>query len=128
MTVRVDDSEVRRLSADLGRVPSRVVPAVDQVMKRGAQNVKEAMAEDASGHATFPHFPRSISYDREPSPRGVSYEIGPDKQRTQGALGNILYFGTSDTGPVLDIEVGIRAEAPRLESHLADVSVRVLGL
>lgn len=125
--VRIDDSEVRRLGADLGRIPAKTVPAVDQVMKKGANNVKETMRADASGHPTFPHFPRSISYDRVLG-RGIGYEIGPDKDRPQGALGNILYFGTSRNAPVLDIDHGLTEEAPRLEKHLGELAAGLLGM
>lgn len=125
--IRVDDSQVRRLSQELGRVPARTIPAVDAVMKKAADNVKKTMAADASGHPRFRAFPRSISYDRKLG-TGIEYEIGPDKDRTQGALGNILYYGTSNNPPVLDVEVGIRDEAPRLEKNLGDVAAGLLGL
>lgn len=125
--IRIDDSEVRALAADLGRVPARTLPAVDAVMKRGAQNVKETMRSNAEGHASLPHFPRSITYDRKLG-TGIEYEIGPDKGQSQGPLGSILYFGTSRHGPVLDLEVGIRDEAPRLEKHLGTVAAGLLGM
>lgn len=125
--IRIDDSEVRALAADLGRVPAKTLPAVDAVMKRGAQNVKETMRSDAEGHASLPHFPRSITYDRVMG-TGIEYEIGPDKDRMQGPLGSILFYGTSRHGPVLDIEVGIREEAPRLEDNLSKVAVGLLGM
>lgn len=127
--VRMESSQVRELAADLGRVPAKSVPAVDQVMKRGANNVKRDMRRHAEGHPTFPHFPRSISYDRVPSEdERITYEIGPDKDRMQGALGNLLYFGSSNNAPVLDIEHGLRDEAPRLERHLGEVAAGLLGM
>lgn len=125
--IRVDDSEVRRLGADLGRIPAKTVPAVDAVMRKGANNVKETMRADASGHPTFAHFPRSISYDRKLG-TGIEYEIGPDKDRPQGALGNLLYFGSSKNAPVLDIDHGLTEEAPKLEKHLGQVVSGLLGM
>lgn len=126
-TVRVDDSDLRRLAADLGHVPAKTIPAIDAVVKKGANNVKETMRADASGHPRSPHFPRSITFDRVLG-TGIGYEIGPDKDRRQGALGNLLYFGTSTQGPTLDIEVGIRGEAPRLERNLGEVAAGLLGM
>lgn len=126
--VRVDDSDLRVLSRDLTGAAVKALPEVRKVIQRGALNIKRDMQEDAGGHPHFPHFPSSITYDTKLTPGGIEAEIGPDKSRPQGALGNILYFGTSNNAPVLDIEVGIRAEEPRLDKHLSELSTRLLGL
>lgn len=128
--VRVDDSQVRELAADLRQIPQKAMPTFQAIMKRGANNVKRDMQEHARGHRTFPHFARSISYDRVRDVPGIAYEIGPDKDRlgTGAPLANLLYFGSSNNAPVLDLDVGIRAEAPRLERHLKDAVTGLLGL
>lgn len=122
----IDMSEVTKLSHDLGKVPGRITREAEQITKKGAQNVKETMQAEAKSSGHYKHFAGSISYDRAMSVGGVAYEVGPDKWRTQGALGNILYFGTSKNGPVLDIEAGLRKEAPNFEKHLADLAGSVL--
>lgn len=125
----IDFSEVTALATDLGRASKEVEREADRVLERGALGVKEAMAEDAqsrhSGHAK--HFHRSISYDRRYGVGRMSYEIGPDKSRRQGALGNILYFGTANNAPTLDIEVGLIAEEPKLLSEMGKMLERVTG-
>ena len=127
MGVEVDVSEFRALSVDLGRAAGRVVADVESVMERGALGVKSAMVEDAKAHTGHAkHFHRSISYDRAPGIGSITYEIGPDKGRTQGALGNLLYFGSVNNGPVLDVEAGLTAEAPLIEKHLLKIVEGVL--
>ena len=116
MKVRVDGSEVRELSHDLGEVPDRVLPEVKKSVSRGALNIKNDMARDARSDGSYRHFHRSISYDLVHD--GLAAEIGPDKNRVQGALGNILYFGTSKNAPVLNLGGPLDREAPRFEAAL----------
>lgn len=122
----IDTSEVQALAVDLGKASGAVMKEADQVLERGALGVKQAMVEDAEArHSGFArHFPRSISYDQDGL---LSYVIGPDKGRTQGALGNLLYFGSSNNGPTLDIEAGLIAEEPELVSEMGKMLERVVG-
>lgn len=124
-----DVTDVRRLAEDLGRAPARVAREVPKVVERGALNVKRRMQADAkashSGHAR--HFAGSISYDRASKGlRGVAFEVGPDKERSQGALGNLLYFGSAKNAPTLDIEAGLIEEQPRFIKALGELAVREL--
>lgn len=121
-----DASELRSLAADLGRASARAFKEAEQVTKKAAQNIKETMQADAQSSGSYRHFAGSISYDRAMSAGSIGYEIGPDKARTQGALGNILYFGTSKNAPVLDVEVGLSKEAPEFERRIADIAEGLL--
>lgn len=116
--VRMDVVGVTKLAADLGMAGPAVVPLARAVVERSALAVKNGMARDARGHQHFPSFPNSITYDV----RGLSAEIGPDKNRRQGALGNILYFGTSKNAPVLNIGAALEREAPNFERLLGDAT------
>lgn len=119
----VDFSQVEKLAADLQAVPEETRPKFRAVVSKGALNVKNQMREEASGHPTYRHFPSSISYDMQGD---YGAEIGPDKSRVQGALGNLLYFGTSKTGGVLDINGPLNREAPRFTDAIADVAEDIL--
>jgi hypothetical protein len=55
-----------------------------------------------------------------------SAEIGPDKERVQGALGNIIYFGTSKNAPQLSLEGPLNRETQRFEDAIADVAEDIL--
>lgn len=127
-----DVSELRGLAHDFGKASLKTLNAVDAVLEKAANAVKTSMRDDAQSKAGGGHakaFPSSISYDRAYKRIGeAAYEVGPDKDRRQGALGNLLYFGSANNGPVLDIEVGMNDEAPRLTKALLDLAAsQVVG-
>ncbi len=117
--IEIDTADVARLAVDLGRTSAKVLAVVEAVSAKAALNIKNQMVTDASGHETFPHFPRSIGYERRLTLGSVEYEIGPDKNGPQGALGNILYFGTSRDAPVLNLLGPLEAEEPNYLKYLA---------
>lgn len=114
----IDMSEALTLASDFGHAASATLAKVDAVVEKGALNIKNVLVSDAESSGHYKHFSRAITYDRAYRPGEVRYEIGPDKFRQQGALGNILYFGTSHNGPVLDIEIGMRSEGPAVVRNL----------
>lgn len=123
----IDMREVQALATNLEKTTKSVEKEADRVLERGALGVKQAMAEDAqrlTGHAK--HFHRSISYDRRYGVGRLGYEVGPDKDRPQGALGNLLYYGSKNNAPQLDIESGLLAEEPKLMSEMGKLLQRVL--
>lgn len=121
MSFIVDSSQLREVSQSLGRIAGDLVGGVDEVVKRGAQNVKDELVSDAQGSTHFKGMAGSISYDSDYRVGQVAYEIGPDKSRRGGGLGNIAYFGTSRGGGTLDLEKPLGSEGPRLERALADL-------
>ncbi len=108
-------SEVNRLAVGLGRADAKMVPVAAVVLNESATRIRNDMRKSARGHARFPSFPSSVTHDI----RGLSAEIGPDKNKRQGALGNILYFGTVHNGPVLPHpSTALAKERPLLEAAL----------
>jgi hypothetical protein len=117
--IEFDASQVDLLAVQIGRQEVKAAAGMYAVGKKAAQNVKDGMAADARGIDHAPAFPDSISYSAFPAGlRTVGFEIGPDKDRPQGALGNILYFGTSNNAPVRDIDKALREEQPNIEKAL----------
>ncbi|MFI9332009.1 hypothetical protein ACIGZJ_31260 [Kitasatospora sp. NPDC052868] len=96
----VDITALEALVADLARSADEADRQARQVVSKGALNIKRdwrANARASSGrHA--PHYPGSIGYDLDSAPGSTSAVIGPDKDAKQGALGNILEYGTSQQG------------------------------
>lgn len=123
MTITGDFSEVGKLAVDLGKAVSRLLPEVDAIVKRGAQNVKDEMVADASGSRHFKGIARSISYDRAYGLGSVGYEVGVDRDRGgQAALAGIAYFGgVNGGGGTLDIDKPLRNEEPRLVKALSEL-------
>lgn len=120
----VDTSQLDKLAADLEAVPDEVLPKLKKVVSKGALNVKNGMQADAADGASYRHFSRSIGYDLTNG--GLGATIGPNKEQIQGALGNLLYFGTSRTGGVLNINRPLDEEAPRFEQNLGDTAAGIL--
>jgi hypothetical protein len=97
------------------------------IVIRGALNVKnqwKANAQATAGsHARL--YPSTISYTPTPIPGGASAEIGPDKGRIQGALGNILEYGTSRQAGHNDGGRALIAEHPRFEAQVVALTERL---
>lgn len=121
-------SDLDRLAADLTKGALKTTLAVAAVVKKGAQNVKTGMVADAQSSGSYKHFHRSIGYDVDVSAGAIEAEIGPDKDKPQGALGNLLYFGSSKNAPVLDLEGPLRDEAANFEKYVIDAAEKSLGL
>ncbi|WP_263165401.1 hypothetical protein [Streptomyces sp. SCSIO ZS0520] len=129
-SARFDMSEVRALERHLARSVPRTRQAARAVTVRGAQNIKRdwaANARSTSGrHAR--HYPRSVSYDIAPyGPDIVMATIGPDKGRVQGALGNLLEYGSAKNPPHNDGGRALAVELPRFEAQLALAAERGLA-
>lgn len=114
--------ELARLARDLGNAGGSIMSDLHPVMKRAAQNIKTDLVENVRASRHFKGMARSISYDRvDVSPTSVVYEVGPDKARPGGGLGNIAFFGTSRGGGTVDLEGPLFAEVPNLEREAMNI-------
>lgn len=114
--------DLMRFAADLGKVAGEAVPKVDMVLKKGAQNIKNDLVEGAKdSYLLGARMANSITYDPIGGVGSLGYEIGPDKSRQGGPLGNIFYFGTSRGGGQGDLEGPLERETPNLERELGKV-------
>lgn len=126
LIVQIDG--LKQLATDLTLVSPKIIAGAKAITAKGALNVKQGMQDDFSGIAHAPHFPRSITYTTRQSANGdVTAEIGPDKDKPQGALGNILAFGTSKNGPVADITAALQREEPNFVNFLTRLAEGSLG-
>lgn len=121
-TLGVDMSEVNHLAADLIAASFATLPMAEKVLEVGAAKIKKdaqrnIRAADKAGR--LPGYPSSITYDTQTRGTSVSAEVGPDKDRNQGPLGNVLEYGTSDTAPIPHLQPALEAEAPVVEQLLA---------
>ncbi len=124
MNVEFDMREVTRLAARIPRAEVGMVAPLAAVVTKTATELRDDLREKAGGHARFPYLPKAITYDV----RGLTAEIGPDKNRRGGAIGNIVYFGTVNNGPVLEHPAAALARArPGFEAAVAAVAVRGLA-
>lgn len=126
--LRIDDSDLKRLQASIDQAVAVTPGQVRAVVQRGALNIKrDAQARIGRG----PHLPayaRAISYDSHETPIGAWAEIGPDKDKAQGPLGNILEYGDPTHAPIPHLAPALAEEAPRFERALEDVVTKALDL
>lgn len=116
------------LAADLGHAADIALTEVRKVVQKGALNIKTEARRRASGLAHAPAYPFSITYDTEINGSRVQGEVGPDKDKRQGALGNILEYGTIKNPPIPHMAPAARAELPRFEKALEDAAAKATGL
>lgn len=126
MTLRFDHGELDRWSAKLDKAASAAPEEVTKVVAKGALNIKNSARSRITGHPHAPAYPSSITYDMRQGLRGPEAEIGPDKERRQGALGNVLEYGTTNNAPLPHIAPATAEELPRFEQALTNLGARLL--
>lgn len=125
--VSADYSEMHKLIADLSASTKGLLPKVDAVVKKGADNVKKDLNGQARHSTHFNAMDGSITYDSNYRLGLVQYEVGPDKRRRGGALGNIFFFGGANGGGGTgDLDGAMRTEEPHMVKALGDLLGGVL--
>lgn len=123
MSVDFTADGLDRLVVDLGKAGRKVTLGSAKVMAVGARKIRDGMREDFTGHAHAPAIPRAVDY----TVTGLAFEVGVNKNGPQGALGNLLAFGSSNNAAVVDHTAAMRRELPSLQRYLADVAEDALG-
>lgn len=114
------------LIINLDAATSRMANEVDKVMAKAGVNIKNGVRQRWSGHPHIKHLPNAVSYDLYHWPTHTILEIGPDKNRRQGPLGNIIEFGTVNNAPIPALSPELDAELPRTMDALAALTAKVL--
>jgi hypothetical protein len=118
----IDTSELRRLAADLGRIPAKVVPDVEAVLKRGAQELKKTMQAEFEGSPHFKRVGAAVSYERRGFAREIAYEVGPEMGRGAGSLAGIAVDGGANGGGgSVKVDQLLEPEAVQVEKFLGKV-------
>lgn len=113
--------DLNRFGVELGKISGSALKETDAVLEKGAHNIKEDLVSGAKASRHFKGLAPSISYDSKYSLGTASYEVGPDKNRKGGGLGNVAYFGTSRGGGTLDLEGPLMREAPEVYNQLSEL-------
>ncbi|HXH57727.1 hypothetical protein [Iamia sp.] len=114
------------LVADLAGAPVKVQAGGIAIIQRGALNIKRDAQRFSAGIGHAPHYPRSITYETTVRVGDVEAVIGPDKDRPQGALGNLLEFGSSNNAPISHLGPALDLEGPRFVKALGDIAGDIL--
>lgn len=124
--LRIDHGDLDRWVLTLDEAASAAPHEVRKVVQKGALNIKTGAQQRVSGRAHLPHYPRAITYDTTVKATAVEAEIGPDKGKRQGALGNIIEYGTRNNAPIPHIRPAADEEMPRFESEMDKLAARLL--
>lgn len=95
----LDVSGLDELVAVFERAPAHAAANVIKAGNVFGSKVKRIWQALDSGLAHAPAYPHSISYDLTIAADGIEVEIGPDKSMAQGALGNLIEFGSAHNPP-----------------------------
>lgn len=128
MTVRIEHGDVDRIVTALDKAVYHAPAEVEQVVARGALNIKNGARRRIGRPAHAPAYANSITYDLRRWGMGTEAEIGPDKGRRQGALGNLLEYGSVNNAPIPHIRPAADEELPRFVKAMDDLGEKLLGL
>lgn len=121
--ISVEYRELTQLDDDWTSLPKGFMPKVQRRVNRGAFNIKRDWKQRWEGHDHIPHLPNAISYDVTRRGDFIGSEIGPDKEKRQGPLGNIIEFGSPDgrNAPIPGGVPALESEEPRFVESLANL-------
>jgi|SRR5689334_23757768 len=128
MAELIDAHEVHELHQILVQAAGVAPKESRKVLGKGALNIKTDARRRISGHPHAPAYPYAITYDTHETATGSWAEIGPDKDKRQGALGNILEFGTVKNPPIPHMRPAADAEEPKFAAAMQALAVKVTGL
>jgi hypothetical protein len=118
----VDTSEVAQLAADLGEVAASAGGLVRKALEVSARNIKDHWRDGlpSAGHAK--RLRNAVTYDLKSAALSgatvLEAEIGPDKDRKQGALGNLIEFGSINNPPQGQGQAALEANQDDFEKGL----------
>lgn len=116
------------LAAAWDEAADRADEELRPVVSKGALNIKRDWAARWSGFRHAPYLGAAVSYDLDESGGVLGAEIGPDKDRRQGALGNLLEFGSVNNAPHPGGRPALDAEAPRFEQAAGDAAEKLVDV
>jgi hypothetical protein len=127
VNVDLDASELNLLAAQLRGKAGAVGADAAAVVRKGALNVKNDARKLSSGLGHAPLYPFSIGFDVTGDGRfgSIEAEIGPDKEKPQGALGNLLEYGSVNNAPLAHLGPALDREGPRFADALEEIAGEV---
>lgn len=113
-----DVDGLSELVRDLAGAPIKAQRRADRAVRENARGVEAKWRQHAGFSRHAPLYPQSITHDVKWDGRAIEAEIGPDKALPQGALGNLIEFGSANNPPHADGAASLEAQAPRFEHDL----------
>lgn len=139
-----DFSELGKLASDLGQASDNIGPFLRSALTKTAGHVKKDAAESVGGSAAWGAAAAAIDYDVETAASDggsqISIDIGYNKGKAAGALGNLREFGAPNAtyggksvplGPHNDLLNALEANAADFERGIdkaVDDALKKAGL
>jgi hypothetical protein len=114
------------LIEDLRDAGEHVVEETRKVVSKGSLNIKKDVRARWQGIAHAPALPRAVTYDVKVSGTTVTGETGPDKAKRQGALGNLIEYGSQNNAPIPALSPALDAEQPRFLAAMENLAAGLL--
>lgn len=125
-SIRATSSGFDELSGALRAAAEQAPEETRKVVEKGAVEIKKEWRRRWTGLAHAPAVGRAVTYDVTASGSTVSAEIGPDKAKRQGALGNLIEFGSINNAPRPGGLPALEAERPRFEDAMGVLAVTLI--
>lgn len=116
----IDASELKTLSANLGRASGAVVQESRAVIAKGALNIKNDTREHISDDPYWKRLAQKVNFEQV----GLSAEIGYDDEG-QGELAGIYEFGSVKRDPHPTLIPAFDREVSRFEKAMGDLAGKV---
>jgi hypothetical protein len=123
-----DGSDLSYIATSIDKASAVAAAETAKVVAKGALNIKTGAAKRISGLAHARRYPASIDYDLYVTGRGAIADVGANKSKPQGALGNLLEYGSRKNPPHPHIRPAADEEMPRFEKAMEDLAVKAIGL
>ena len=121
--LKVDATEVVEMRKILVNAAGVAPVEARKVVAKGALNIKTDARQRATGLSHAPAYPRVITYDTHVTLTGAWAEIGPDKDKRQGALGNLIEYGSVNNPPHPHMGPAADTERPKFEKAMEAIAV-----
>jgi hypothetical protein len=113
-----DISGLNELVRDFMTAPLNAQRKANQAVRDAARGVEAKWRQQAAFSRHAPLYPASITHDIEWKGAAVEAEIGPDKDLPQGALGNLIEYGSVNNPPHADGAAALQAQRISFEQAL----------
>jgi hypothetical protein len=118
------------LARDMLKAAAEAIVGTRGIVQKGSLNIKNEARKNVQQSAPIhnAHAANAITYDTEIDAKGLVTrgEIGYDKGRPGGALGNLLEYGSRNNAPHRDLGRAFDSELPRFEDAIALMAKNLL--
>lgn len=141
-----DAQELDKLRRDVSFFPQDAMPIFRRAATDTGRAVRDTARQNAAGMAHAAAFPRSITHGFSGDSHGggalgafiggaggydIVMEVGPDKDLPQGALGNLIEFGSVNNPPQGVMHGALQAHEAdweRAADRATDEAMKAIGL